>query len=1176
MENDLEKIRGIFAGALECSLGKQRNDFLDKACDQDSELRAKVEHFLSANDQAGTFLNSPAVEFSSGAATEKDEFLSEKSGSVIGRYKLLQKLGEGGFGAVYMAEQTKPLLRRVALKIIKLGMDTKQVIGRFEAERQALAMMDHPNIAKVLDAGSTETGRPYFVMELVRGVPITEYCDTEKLSIQKRLELFTRVCQAVQHAHQKGIIHRDLKPNNVLVTLHDGVPVPKVIDFGIAKATQQKLTDITVFTQLQQFVGTPAYMSPEQAEMSGLDIDTRSDIYSLGVLLYELLTGFTPFDTNELLASGIDAMRRTIREQEPVRPSTRLSQTFSNKASQSTQVKRVTFLASDLDWIVMKCLEKDRTRRYETANGLAVDIDRHLGDEPVVARPPSLAYRLQKAWRRNKLVYSAGVAVMTSQVVGLSMSLWQTRQAMIAQNTADQATIRAQDSEYKAQEARGQEEKAREEAELHRLEAENQRDVADREREKARRNAYASDMNLAHQSIRQGNYGMAAELLDRNRPSQGEKDLRGWEWRYLWQLRRSDALKSMGRMPAGVVALAVSANGQHFAATTGRAPGVQIRTVQTGELVSNVAKDIPVKDLAYHPDQNLLAISGKLIDENKSEIRLLNLDSGEEEWRYDGVCIAMDFSNDGTRIGCYLWPPTIVIVDVKTGKEETRYPLQDWSDPKVLDPFLKSFNQRGYFAPLTFGVLSPDGRFYACSDFEGNIRYIDLENQTNEWSWNAVANGHSDLAPAVCLEFSSNGESIAAAVKNNVLLFECATGRVEKIFQGHTHAVSSIKFLENDQKILTAGMDYSLRLWEVESQRQIAEWIGSIHELWCAELVPQSSLVLTGGKDGELMLWDTKSVSKRRNFIKLPSSIAGWGFNPIDDRIITVDAAGNVQERRPPDFHMPVQLMVISERFEAIALSPDGNNVAVYRGEKQLEIWNLHERQIISEPVISLPDVERIEYVSGGLALGIESSDNQIELFDRNGVRKSLLRFPSEGLAHWVYSVKAQRALTIHQPPGQEHQPLATLWNTKTGNWSEIKSTSLGSGPVSNVSLSAAADLVSVTTDPGISRLYTLPDLDEIAQFSGHTTGIITSAFSPDGTRIATAVKGGSQAVTLWDLRSENPLLSLQDPGQWSPNVEFSASGNHLAFGSADGLSVWYAPTLDWIDSYEHEHELTP
>jgi eukaryotic-like serine/threonine-protein kinase len=356
--------------------------------------------------------------------------VSEKAGDKISHYKLLQQIGEGGCGVVYMAEQEEPVRRRVALKVIKLGMDTRQVIARFEAERQALALMDHPNIAKVLDAGATETGRPFFVMELVRGIKITDYCDQNQLDAAQRLDLFMQVCRAIQHAHQKGIIHRDIKPSNILVTLHDGVPVPKVIDFGIAKATDQRLTDKTLFTQFEQFIGTPAYMSPEQAEMSGLDIDTRSDIYSLGVLLYELLTSRTPFDPKELLAAGLYEMRRTIREKEPPRPSTRLSTMLEGdlttvaKQRHAPPPKLIHSIRGDLDWIVMKALEKDRTRRYETASAFAADIEHFLTNEPVVARPPSTLYRVQKLVRRNRLAFAAAGAVSASILIGLVVSTW--------------------------------------------------------------------------------------------------------------------------------------------------------------------------------------------------------------------------------------------------------------------------------------------------------------------------------------------------------------------------------------------------------------------------------------------------------------------------------------------------------------------------------------------------------------------------------------------------------------------------------------------------------------------------------------------------------------------------------------------------------------------------------
>jgi serine/threonine protein kinase/Flp pilus assembly protein TadD len=431
----------------------QRAEYLRLACGDDPALRRRVEALLAAHDRAGDFMTEPA------AAGPKPTIVlslppTEQAGDRIGRYKLLQQIGEGGCGVVYMAEQEEPVRRRVAFKVIKLGMDTKSVVARFEAERQALALMDHPNIAKVLDAGATENGRPFFVMELVRGIKITDYCDQNKMPTVERLKLFIQVCNAIQHAHQKGIIHRDIKPSNILVTLHDGVPVPKVIDFGIAKATQGRLTDQTLFTAFEQFIGTPAYMSPEQAEMSGLDVDTRSDIYALGVLLYELLTGRTPFDAKELLQSGLDELRRTIREKEPARPSTRLSTmleadlTSVAQRRQAEAPKLIHLLRGDLDWIVMKCLEKDRTRRYETANGLALDVQRYLADEPVVARPPSTLYRLQKLVRRNQTIFAAAGVGLAALVIGLIFSLY----SYVQENAALKRAVAAEQVEKQLRE----------------------------------------------------------------------------------------------------------------------------------------------------------------------------------------------------------------------------------------------------------------------------------------------------------------------------------------------------------------------------------------------------------------------------------------------------------------------------------------------------------------------------------------------------------------------------------------------------------------------------------------------------------------------------------------------------------------------------------------------------
>jgi len=427
MSEKRKDINLVFLEALEKPTAEQRAGYLDEVCRDNPHLRAELASLLKAHNEAGDFLDAPIFEPD---ITLDDSPISEGPGTIIGRYKLLEKIGEGGMAVVYMAEQTEPIRRKVALKIIKLGMDTKSVIARFEVERQALAMMDHPNIAKVLDAGATETGRPYFVMDLVPGLSITEYCDKNRLSIKERLKLFISVCNAVQHAHQKGIIHRDVKPSNVMVTQHDGQPVPKVIDFGIAKATNQKLTEKTLFTRYAHIIGTPAYMSPEQAELSDLDVDTRTDIYSLGVLLYELLTGTTPFSEEQLREAGYLQMQKIICQAEPTKPSTKLS-TLGKALTDvamlhgSSPELMPKLIRGDLDWIVMKSLEKDRSRRYDTASALAVDVRRHLEHEPVMARGPGTTYRVQKFLRRHRsqTIVMLALAIVTG-TVAVILTMW--------------------------------------------------------------------------------------------------------------------------------------------------------------------------------------------------------------------------------------------------------------------------------------------------------------------------------------------------------------------------------------------------------------------------------------------------------------------------------------------------------------------------------------------------------------------------------------------------------------------------------------------------------------------------------------------------------------------------------------------------------------------------------
>lgn len=470
-----EKLEELFSAALELRTPAERSAYLHGACSDDSFLRSRVEELLEAHESSSGFLESPAVDPNATIASRPTDELQAESR--VGPYRILQMIGEGGFGAVYMAEQEQPVRRQVALKVIKLGMDTRQVIARFEAERQALALMDHRNIARVLDAGATDSGRPYFVMELVRGVPIAEYCRKNKLTIRERLQLFLPICDAVQHAHQKGIIHRDIKPSNVLVTLQESKPVPKVIDFGIAKATSQRLTDKTLYTEFRQFIGTPEYMSPDQAEISGLDVDTRTDIYSLGVLLYELLTGTTPFEPQQLRKAGLDEIKRMLREVEPAKPSSRAQTRLSGDPALADQMREdpralVRHLRGDLDWIVMRALEKDRTRRYQTASDFARDIVRHLDDKPVSAGPPSVRYKLVKLIRRNRAAVLAGSAILLALVGGLAVATVGYVQATRAKEELQDQRDAADALRADAERARSAEREQRRVAEAHAQQAE--------------------------------------------------------------------------------------------------------------------------------------------------------------------------------------------------------------------------------------------------------------------------------------------------------------------------------------------------------------------------------------------------------------------------------------------------------------------------------------------------------------------------------------------------------------------------------------------------------------------------------------------------------------------------------------------------------------------------------
>ena len=1116
----------LFERARQFSSSDERASYLDQACQGDLALRQKIEDMLEASARAEAFF-----ETESDPTATVNTPIAEGPGTRIGRYKLLQQIGEGGFGVVYMAEQQEPVVRKVALKIIKPGMDTKQVIARFEAERQALALLEHPCIAKVFGAGATDTGRPYFCMELVNGISITKFCDKNKTSTADRITLFIQVCRAIQYAHQKGIIHRDIKPGNVLVTLHDGKPVPKIIDFGIAKAINQRLTEKTLFTNFAQMIGTPAYMSPEQAEMSGLDIDSRTDVYSLGVLLYELLTGTTPFPEEKLRSLGYNKMQRFIVEEDPVKPSTRLSTMqqpvltlVAENQSMDPNAIRKAFKA-DLDWIVMKSLDKDRSRRYESAHHLAIDLEQYLENKPVSAVAPSLLYRLQKFGTRNQLALTISSAFL---IILLSATIISTWQAIIATRERGHA-----------ENAQGDAEKARSSA----VASENL----------ARLNLYAADIKLAQQALNNQLLGAAFDLLAPYQQFKGSNDVRGFEWFYLWNRCQSDEIDRLPTIEGkGKVNEILFIDQDTIIAAVDEKP--QIWNLKSKKLIRILPErsDYFSHSIAYKKPLLAVLDHGGLLNRSDA-IRVSFYDFQDPLNPMLANSLVIPAKNHRFDFGSIAFSPTHSHIAVGQGTwNEGEVEIWDYLTNTIItnlpaSGFLSRYSPDGEFIATNGGgsaqrVTTPVSLWDATSHTK--IRsFLRMEKQGLEGYWPRFT----------ALQFFPDGSRVAAGI-NSTFIWPIDSPQAENFlgndeeFQGH----ESFAFSPSGDLMATAGWDQTVRIWNTKTLEPIRALRGHRDQVLSVAFSPDGDQIVSGGKDGSIKLWPVEPPPKRTGEF--------------------------AQVSHPPSFSLNGEMMAASETPGRVSIWNTASGVKISEIDTQLQTLAFSQdgNQLIAAPSISnrsnfsRDDQLRLEHWDiSNLLHPVLSHTVTLDAVSHTGPNNE------SSLVHWGFHHQPGSDglyfSELHRKPGDRKSGSAiTIYDTDTGRTVFQHGTNSRDEPLLLfvLAISPTEPLIALG-GYGPFRIWNLETKKELKTLHGHTDAVTHCIFFPDGKHIASSCVGAT--IRIWNLETGREICPTMKGHQLNAWLSVSPDGKTLVSGGLgwDSLAkLWNVQTGREVASF--------